>query len=83
MTDYTQQFFENNPFYKPMAETDYFNWLKDKDYTNFNVIETKRLYLKERFGFEVGVDRVGEKAIRSMRYIESFYYDFWVLKKFQ
>ena len=79
--DYTGKFFKNNPFYKPMAETEYFKWLMYNDFNNIDAIETKSKYLSEFYGFVEGVDRISPDALKSMNFIESFYFDFYVLKK--
>jgi|AntRauTorcE11897_2_1112592.scaffolds.fasta_scaffold01848_8 hypothetical protein len=78
--DYTQRFFELNPFHKRMTETDYFDWLKAKNKNDINATEAKTEYLNERFNFKRGTDYIGQKAIKAMRYIENYYFHFYVQK---
>jgi len=78
--DYTQQFFELNPFNQPIQQTDYFMWLLDNEYVAINALETKVVYMFERFGFVVGEDHIGERGAKTLRYIEQYYFDFVVQK---
>ena len=79
--DYTSKFFKNNSVFKPMAETEYFKWLMSNDFDNIDAIATKSNFLSEVYGFVKGVDRISSDALKSMKFIESFYFDFYVLKK--
>ena len=79
--DYTSNFFKSNPIFKPMAETEYFKWLMSNEFDNIDAIATKSKFLSEVYGFVKGVDRISSDALKSMNFIESFYFDFYVLKK--
>jgi hypothetical protein len=79
--DYTSKFFKNNTVFRPMAETEYFKWLMSNKFEDINAIFTKSKFLSEVYGFVKGVDRISPDALKSMKAIEVFYYDFYVLKK--
>jgi len=79
--DYTSKFFKNNSIFNPMAETEYFKWLMSNKFDNINAITTKSKFLSEVYGFLKGVDRISSDALKLMKAIEIFYFDFYVLKK--
>jgi len=79
--NYTSKFFKNNAVFKPMAETEYFKWLVSNKFDNINAITTKSKFLSEVYGFVKGVDRISSDALKAMKAIEGFYFDFYVLKK--
>ena len=78
--NYTGLFFQDNPVHKPMNESGYFNWLVINKKTNIHAIDTKKEYLTEVYGFVFG-NRISPEAIKTMKAIESFCFDFYVLKK--
>jgi len=70
-----------NPVHIPMTKTDYCRWLLENNISNVDAIYTKREYLKNRFGFIRGLDTVDLGVIATLKHIENFYFDFYVMSK--
>lgn len=58
---------------KLISTTHYYKWLTDAKKDNIHNIGTKTEYLEE-MGFKVGVDKLGEISLRTLKAIEEVYY---------
>lgn len=64
-----------NEYQAPIIETNFYNWMRDNDKTNFHRIYDVREYLADAFGFKCGVNRVDSEAIRVLKIIGEQYFN--------
>jgi hypothetical protein len=56
-----------------MVETHYYKWLEEKQPMDIHTIKTKTDYLSEQ-GFVVGVDKISEEELKTLKYVEQHYF---------
>jgi len=73
--DYSQQVKQLNQSHIPMNQTDYYKFFIENGFIDHR-IDAKIAYLKDRFGFVKGKDKIDNECITRLDYIgEQYFYD--------